>query len=255
MKRFTKAIVRTPCKNMVKGLTNAGLGIPDYELAMEQHKKYVQALIVCGLDVIILDDDPVFPDSTFVEDTALLTPSCAVISNPGAPSRKGEVIRMQEILKDFFDDIEYIREPGTLEPGDVMMAGPHYYIGLSDRTNTEGAGQLTAILEKYGMKATTMEITGMLHLKSGLAYLEHNKLLAMDTFIKHPAFSEFEIIPVPPEETYAANALWINDQVLVARGYPQTMEAIKASGYQVIELDVSEFRKLDGGLSCLSLRF
>ena len=255
MNRFTKAIVRTPCENMVNGLTTAGLGEPDYPLAMEQHRKYISTLNECGLDVIILDEDPAFPDSTFVEDTALLTPACAIISKPGARSRKGEEIQMQSVLEGLYDDIEHIRDPGTLEPGDVMMVGAHYYIGLSERTNAEGAQQLESILEKYGFKASTVDIAGMLHLKSGLAYLENNILLSDHAFIGHQTFQDFEIIPVSPDEAYAANSLWINDQVLVASGYPQTLKAIKSKGFKVIELDVSEFRKLDGGLSCLSLRF
>jgi dimethylargininase len=252
---FSKAIVRTPCQNMVQGLTTAGLGIPDYGLALEQHRKYIQALNDCGLDVIILDEDPEFPDSTFVEDTALLTPDMAVISNPGAESRKGEITRIRPVIEELFEKVECIEDPGTLEPGDVMMVGTHFYIGLSDRTNKEGAGQLKAILDRYGMSATIIQVRDMLHLKSGVAFLGNNTLLGVKELVHLDVFRGFDILEVSQNESYAANAVWINGKVLLAKGYPETRQLIKSQGYPVVELDVSEFRKLDGGLSCLSLRF
>ena len=182
--QFTKAIVRTPCKRIIEGLSTAGLGLPDYDLALQQHSKYVKALEACGLEVTVLPPDNDYPDSTFVEDTALLTPAMAVITNPGAPSRSGEVREMEEIITRFYDKIEHIRPPGTLEAGDVMMAGSHYFIGLSERTNIEGANQLEHILKNHGMTASIIEISGMLHLKSGVSYLENNTLLAVSALGK-----------------------------------------------------------------------
>ena len=163
---FTQAIVRTPCKNIIKGLTTADLGLPNYPLALSQHQKYIEALKQCGLKVTILEADENYPDSTFVEDTALLTPYCAVITNPGAQTRKGEVNEMNDVVKRFYSDIEYIIAPGTLEAGDVMMAGSHYYIGISERTNKHGAEQLIDILKKYGMTGSTVTLKNVLHLKS-----------------------------------------------------------------------------------------
>ncbi len=252
---FTNAIVRTPCENISEGLSSSGLGIPDFYLALLQHEQYVNALQACKLDVTLLPPDIEYPDSTFVEDTALLCKSVAVITNPGAPSRRGEVYGMETSIKRFYNNIEYIRSPGTLEAGDVMMCGDHFFIGLSDRTNIEGAEQLISILEKNGMTAVIVEISGMLHLKSGVSYLENNILLAVDALDKHPAFHHFDIIPVPDNESYAANSLWLNGTVLVPDGYPVTLKNIVSAGYETIVLDMSEFRKLDGGLSCLSLRF
>ena len=169
---FKNAIVRTPCKNMVNGITTASLGKPDYELAVKQHEDYIAALIECNVKVTILPADEKYPDSTFVEDTALLTKNAAIVSNPGALSRKGEVENMGIVLKDFYKNIEMINSPGTVEPGDIMMVDDHFYIGLSERTNSEGADQMISILEKNGMTGSKVEMSEMLHLKTGLAYLE-----------------------------------------------------------------------------------
>jgi dimethylargininase len=209
----------------------------------------------CGLDVRILPADEDFPDSTFVEDTALLTPDVAIITNPGAPSRQGETPSMHEILKGYYDQIEQIEPPATLEAGDVMMVGRHFYIGLSERTNPAGAKQLIGFLTTYGMTASLVNVPDMLHLKTGISYLENNNLLAVDGMASHEDFKKYNIISVPENESYAANSLWINNMVIVPEGYPETLENIHEAGYETISLDMSEFRKLDGGLSCLSLRF
>ena len=253
--KFTRAIVRTPCERLSEGLSSAALGRADYDLAMVQHQKYIEALQYCGLDVRVLAPDREYPDSTFVEDTALLIPNAAIITRPGASSRRGETESMHEVLKNYFDNIHQIDAPGTLEAGDVMMTGSHFYIGISDRTNAEGATQLISILEKYGMTGSAVEINGMLHLKSGVSYLENNTLLVVSMLETHFAFSGMDIIPVPLQESYAANSLWVNGHVLVPEGFPVTLRNIISAGYDPIVLNMSEFRKLDGGLSCLSLRF
>ena len=151
MNMFSKAIVRVPCKNIVKGITSANLGSPDYHLALTQHREYVNALKKCGLDTTILEADDAYPDSTFVEDTALLTPHCAIITNPGAQTRKGEIAEMKEVLSRFYSKTENIVEPGTVDAGDIMMVGSHFYIGLSKRTNIEGNRQVISILNRYRM--------------------------------------------------------------------------------------------------------
>ena len=252
---FKNAIVRKPCPEIIEGLTSASLGKPDYSKAMDQHEKYVDALIGCGLDVKILEADSSFPDSVFVEDVALCTPECAIITNPGALSRNGEKLEMKAVLQSFYKHIEAIEAPGTLDAGDVMMVGKHFYIGISERTNAPGADQLIGILKRYGMTGSAVPLYEMLHLKSGLSYLEQNNLLISGEFINHHAFADFQKIEVDPDEGYAANSLWINSTVLVPEGYPKTREKIEQAGYKTKVLDVSEFRKLDGGLSCLSLRF
>ena len=252
---FSRAIVRTPFENLVNGITTANLGLPDYNLALIQHQGYVDALRKCGLEVIVLDANEGFPDSTFVEDTALLTPRCAVITNPGALSRKGETVDIRKVISNYYSEIAEIREPGTLEAGDVTMVGDHYYIGLSQRTNEDGAKQLIDILESYGMTGSAIKLEKVLHLKTGVSYLEKNNFVVAGEFITHPEFQKYNRLKIDDDESYAANCVWVNDHVLVAKGFPKAQKLIKENGYNIIEVDVSEFQKLDGGLSCLSLRF
>jgi dimethylargininase len=252
---FTKAIVRTPCKAMVNGLSTAHLGRPDYPKALVQHADYIEALSKCGLQVTVLPPDEEFPDSTFVEDTALLTPHCAILTNPGAPSRTLETGSILPVIREFYDTVEVIKSPGAVEAGDIMMVGDQYYIGLSERTNQAGAEQVIALLESHGMRGSIVDITGVLHLKTGLGYLEHNNLLACGEFLNKPGFQHYNLMRVDPHEAYAANSIWVNETVLVPAGFPATSSLIASAGYRVREVDVSEFQKLDGGLSCLSLRF
>jgi dimethylargininase len=252
---FTHAIVRKPCEQITNGLTTANLGKPEYLLALKQHEEYVNTLRFCGLDVKVLEPDENHPDSTFVEDTALLTRYVAIITRPGAASRTGEALQMQRVITAYYEHIFNIVEPGTLEAGDVMMMNEHFYIGLSERTNDEGASQLRSILETHGMTASLIDVKGMLHLKTGISFLENNTFLAIDAFRTHSEFLHRNVIPVPDHEAYAANSLWVNGFVLVPQGFPITLNNIKKAGFKTIVLDMSEFRKLDGGLSCLSLRF
>jgi dimethylargininase len=253
--RFKNAIVRTPCFNMIHGLTEAGLGKPDYDLALIQHAQYIAALKQCGLDVLVMEADEMYPDSTFVEDTALLTPACAIITRPGAQSRRGETASIANVLKNYYRTIETIQPPGTVDAGDIMMVGNHFYIGLSGRTDPSGAQQLIRLLQRHHLTASTVTVPQALHLKAGAAYLENNHVVLTEEFGNLPEFSRYTQIRVKPEEGYAANCVWINGTVLVASGFPETLNAIKAAGYKTISLDMSEFQKLDGGLSCLSLWF
>ena len=252
---FKNAIVRTPSKSLVKGLTTANLGLPEYGKALAQHSNYIKALEQCGLNVTVLDADEQFPDSTFVEDVALLTPECAIITNPGAPSRKGEIAGIEIVLKKFYSNIEKIQASGTVEAGDIMMVGSHFYIGLSARTNADGSQQMTEILNKYRMSGSVVSLEKVLHLKTGLAYLENNNLLACGEFLHKKEFQKYNILEIDEEESYAANCIWVNNQVLIPKGFPKAKTTIDGAGYKTIEVDVSEFQKLDGGLSCLSLRF
>ncbi len=253
--RFSRAIVRVPCRNFVHGLTTAGLGRPDFDKALDQHAAYVEALRSCGVEVIILGGDERFPDSTFVEDPAVVTDRLAVIARPGAPSRRGEEDAIAAALAPFFPRLERIQAPGTLDGGDVLKAGVHFFIGLSARTNPAGAEQLAAILKKNGYSASMVALKNVLHLKTGVAYLGGNDLLAAGEFVGHPDFRRFHVIPVAVDESCAANMIWINGTLLMAAGFEKTRLAVENAGYVVRTVDVSEFRKLDGGLSCLSLRF
>lgn len=253
--RFTKAIIRIPAPSMVDGLTSANLGKPNFEKALSQHDAYANALRDCGLEVIVLPPDDQYPDSTFVEDTSLITPHCAIIMRSGAPSRRGETDVVEMALRDFFSNIEKVQPPGIADAGDIMMVGTHFYIGLSERTNEEGAQQIIQILERYGNTGIALPVGNALHLKSGIAYIENDTMVATGSFIDRPEFADFTIVEVDADESYAANCLWLNNIVLTVEGFPKTKRAIASRGYRVMPLDMSEFQKLDGGLSCLSLRF
>ncbi|MHA1646412.1 MAG: arginine deiminase family protein, partial [Promethearchaeota archaeon] len=154
-----------------------------------------------------------------------------------------------------YPHLEYITEPGTLEGGDIMRIENHYYIGLSNRTNSKGAKQLIKILQQYGYEGTVVPLKEMLHLKTGVNYLGNNIVLVSGEFITHKEFQKFEKIIVQPDEEYAANCVRINDFVLMPAGFPKLKDELLKKDFQIIELEMSEFQKLDGGLSCLSLRF
>ena len=158
-------------------------------------------------------------------------------------------------MKKHFDVVKYIEEPGTVDAGDIMKAGSHFYIGISARTNSWGADQIIEILTQHGYSASKVEIRETLHLKSGVAYLDDNNLVVTGEMVNKPEFSNFNKIIIPDKEKYAANCLFINNRVLIAKGYGETRNIIRSYGYETIELDMSEYKKLDGGLSCLSLRF
>ena len=255
---FSKAIVRIPCCNFAAGLTSVDLGAPDIDRAIEQHDAYCKALESCGVEIIRLAVDEEHPDSTFVEDTAVLTPRGAVVTRPGAKSRLGEVTSIEPVLRDYFNEVQFIREPGTVDGGDVCDAGEHFFIGISERTNSEGAEQLAGALESFGYSSSLIDIRGasnILHLKSGLAYLGGERLVIIEAFRKFEEFSGYDIIFVNKAEEYAANCVRVNNKVLVAAGFDDTNRKLKQLGYQTIALEMSEFQKMDGGLSCLSLRF
>ncbi|RMA78630.1 dimethylargininase [Metamycoplasma subdolum] len=260
MKKFNNCIVKTPASSMVDGITSAPeLGKPIYKLALEQHKDYIKKLEATGVKVTIAEKNEKFPDSCFVEDTAVIHPGeFAILTNPGAASRNGEKHEMLPILQKFFDSkhLYKIEAPGTVDGGDVMMVGDTYFIGMSERTNREGIRQFFNIMAKHGKKVYPVPMTEMLHLKTGVNYLEHNNLLISGEFLTYPIFNDFNKIVVPASEGYAANCIWMNETVIVPKGYPTVLKAIKDLGiYNVVECDTSEYKKLDGGLSCLSLRF
>ena len=255
---FTKAIVRAPCASFSSGLTSVDLGKPDYQLALQQHEAYCGALERCGLSLARLPPDERYPDSTFVEDTAVLTQRGAVITRPGAASRVGETEEIERVLRQHYPELHTIVEPGTVDGGDVCEAGDHFFIGLSQRTNEPGARQLAGILAGFGYASTLIDIRGLsniLHLKSGLACLGGNRLLALDQLTDLKQFAGYDLIRIGAEEAYGANCLVIDDRVLIASGFPALQRELQALGYDTVALDMSEFQKMDGGLSCLSLRF
>ncbi len=249
------AIVRKVSQKFQFGLTTSNLGKPDYNVAIKQHSDYIEAMKKCGLNVKILEADDKFPDSTFVEDTAVVNKDFVVISNLGAPSRRGEEKEIKKLMEEFYDDIKSIEKPGTLEGGDVMKVENEYFIGISKRTNKKGALQLKEILKKYGYTCSLVSLKKVLHLKTGVAYIGDNNIIASGEFIKNPLFKDYNIIEVEEAESYSTNCIRVNEYVLIAKGFKKLKDSILGLGYKVLENNMSEFRKMDGGLSCLSLRF
>lgn len=255
---FTHAVVRPPAANFAAGLTTADLGAPIYAKAVEQHQRYCEALQHCGLALTKLEADPHYPDSTFVEDTAILTDRFAILTRPGADSRRGEVAIIKDTLARFYSKLNEIAPPGTVDGGDICDSGDHFFIGISQRTNQEGARQLAEILAQEGYTSRCIDIRGIkgiLHLKSGLSYLGDNRLVLIDALADQTGFEGYDILHVAAAENYAANCVRVNDHVLLATGYPVLEVGLIKLGYSVITLEMSEFQKMDGGLSCLSLRF
>jgi len=255
---FTHAIVRIPGSNFDAGLTTVDFGRPILDLVLEQHRDYCRALEECGLALTVLDADLRFPDSTFVEDMAVLTARGAVLTRPGAASREGEVDAIRPVVLGFFPSPLTIESPGTVDGGDICEAEDHFFIGVSHRTNEEGARRLAAHLADFGYTSSVIDVramTSILHLKSGVSYIGDNNLVVMEEMADNDAFHGFHLIRVSLDESYAANCVRVNDRVLVAAGFPRMTEELGERGFKTLMLNMSEFQKMDGGLSCLSLRF
>jgi dimethylargininase len=211
---------------------------------MEQYEAYVATLKNIGIEVVELEPLEEFPDAYFVEDAAVVTPEVAVMMRPGTASRRDEPGYIQKILADY-RRLEFISTPGTIDGGDVLIVDRHCIVGLSGRTNRSGAEQLCEILGDYGYRV---------HFKSSVNFLDNKTLLVTRTCNSLRCISDYERIVVPDGEEYAANVVWINGRILVARGFPGTLSQLRKQGYETIEMSVSEIEKMDGGLTCLSLR-
>lgn len=252
--RFTQAILRTPGPDFARGLTTAKLGEPDHGRLLEQHRAYREALEKLGLECTVLEPLPGFPDAYFVEDTAIVTDDLVVITRPGADSRRGETATIERALAGI-RPVTRIEAPGSVDGGDILFTDNHCFIGVSARTNEAGAAQLTAHLKRVGTASTRVRVPSGLHLKSSVNYLEQDRLLLTDAFADEPAFAHFEHIVVDADEAYAANTLWINGTLLIPSGYPKLTTRLESLSNPVMVLEMSEAAKMDGGLSCLSLRF
>jgi len=251
---FTHAITRRPGPDFADGLTTATLGTPDHALIGDQHRTYVKTLQTLGLEVVELAALPGYPDAYFVEDVALITPHVAIITNPGAAPRKGEQTTIEPVIEQFRDVVR-ITEPGTVDGGDVLMVGSHFFIGVSERTNQSGCEQLGQILKRYGNSWTAVPVESGLHLKSAVNHVGGTTLLVTEQFADHGAFRRYEKILLDVDEEYAGNTLLINDHLLTPSGFPRTKAKLERLGLPIIELEMSEARKMDGGLTCFSLRF
>jgi len=250
----THAIVRTPAPNFAQGITTDRAAQPSYTLMLEQHLAYVAALRTCGLQVTALDPLVAYPDGHFVEDPAVVVPELAVVTRPGADARRGEADAIAPVLARF-KEVAAIKAPGTLDGGDVLIVDKQVFIGLSARTNPAGAAQLGKLLAPFGYSTITVPVGAGLHLKSSVNYVGKGTLLLSPALAERPEFDRYKRLVVDPAEEYACNTLWINDQLLVPAGYPRTRALLESLGLAMIELETSEVRKMDGGLTCMSLRF
>lgn len=252
---FTTAITKKPGIGFSTGITSVRWHVPpDYDLVSRQHSAYAGTLRELGLEVVVLDPDPDFPDGYFVEDTAVILGDTAVVSRPGAATRIREAEKIVPLLENY-KKIERIHAPGLLDGGDVMVAEKHVYIGLSERTNSDGARQMGEKAGRLGFSWSTLPVLEALHLKTGINYIGRNTLLMFKVYFERPDFGKYHKILVEPGEAPAANTLLINDTLLTPKGFPETADKLKCLGMPVIEMDISEVMKMDGGLSCLSLRF
>jgi len=250
-KSYTHAIVRPPGESYAQAISSTGHK-PDVQLACLQHTEYCQALAAAGFSIEQLPPDESYPDSCFVQDTALVIAGTAIIARPGAKSRRGEEGAIAELLVERFPT-SHITAPGTLEFGDVMFLDDHIIVGETARTNTDGIQQLKSILTPHDIPVSSIPVQDYLHLLSAATYLGHNTLLATGKFAEHPAFAGMQVINVPPEEAYAANALGVGRHVILPAGFPRVAEAVRSRGYQVLPVDLSQFEAADGGATCLSI--
>ena len=247
---YTHAIVREPCDNLIYAVSSSGLGSPDVKLAKKQHKNYCSIIESIGVKLIKLKKDNNYPDSVFIEDTAIKVGDTFVVGRFGVESRLGEEKEVVSLLGNNFN-LEFIDPPGTLEGGDVLCVGTHYYIGLSDRSNHHGIRQFSSILDKMGYSYTIVPVVNLLHLKTGASCINGRIMISVSKLSKW----FIDPIEVNCEEAYAANILYVNGKVVIPNGYPVITEKIEKAGWKVIKVDISEFRKIDGSLTCMSILF
>ena len=192
---FNHAVCRRPGPDLGRGLTTSDLGTPAFALACRQFDGYVAALQECGLEVTVLEAAPGFPDAHFVEDAAVVTPEVAVICLPGAPSRQGEQDLITEALT-VHRPLKYIQPPGTLDGGDVLMIGAHFLVGVSDRTNAEGARQLGEALESCGHTWQAVPVGAGLHFKSSVNLLGPSTLILTEAFAGREELAQYQQVTV-----------------------------------------------------------
>lgn len=254
--RFSHAVVRRPARSCVDGIRAEDIGDPDFEAFQRDHDAYIAALEAAGVEVICLEALEEYPDSVFVEDPAFCLPGIAVRLRPGAQSRRGEV----DALNACFDRLAMrmldLPDDGFVDGGDILVTDREVLIGLSDRTDRQGAEGFKALLAGEGYTVRVVETPAdILHFKTGCATLGDDTVLVDASLDRAGAFDGYERLIVPENERYAANVIRINSTVLVPEGYPETAALISRTGLAVTLVPTSEARKLDGGLSCMSLRF
>ncbi len=254
--QFSHTITRRPAASAVNGLRAEDTGTPDLDQLMADHDAYVAALRATGAEVIVLPALEAYPDAHFVEDTALCLSGGAVVMRPGAPTRLGEAAEMAPELARHYSDLRRIEGPGFIEGGDILVTGREILVGRSARTDGAGVAELAGIVSDWGYalrEVFTPE--GVLHFKTDCSLLDPETVLVTPRLAASGCFEGYAQVFTAEGEEAAANAIRFNDVVLMAKGFPRTAETLDRKGYSVVEINNSECAKLDGGMSCLSLRF
>lgn len=253
--QFATAITRFPAPSAVNGLRANDQGSPDFGVMMRHHADYRAALQDAGAVVIELPMLDEFPDAQFVEDTALCLPGVAIMMRPGAPSRMGEVAPMREALSLIFDQIEDITD-GYIEAGDILVTAREVLVGRSARTDQAGIDALDQILTKHGYVLRVVETPpDVLHFKTDCGLVDDDVVICTSRLAASGCFDGYEVLIVPEGEEAAANMIRYNHKILMAEGFPNTQAMLVEAGYDVAVIGNSECAKIDGGMSCLSLRF
>jgi dimethylargininase len=254
--RFTDAVVRRPGLSIVDGLRAVDRGQPDIKRFMAEHDAYVRVLERAGLKVEVLPPLEAFSDSIFVEDAALCLPGGTVILRPGAPSRAGEAEVMAMALSGLGHDIQHLSPEGFVDGGDILVTDAVILVGLSARTNQAGFDALKKILGGWGYSVQAVQTPdNVLHFKSDCSLLDSETILATSRLSGADCFASFKVLTVPPGEEAAANSVRINHKVLVPAGFPATADMLSSAGFAVEVVRADQAALLDGGLSCMSLRF
>jgi len=254
--RFTHAITRKPAPSIIDGLRAVDTGAPDLALMQAHHADYIAALKSTGATVVELPALPDFPDSVFVEDTALCLQEGVVIMRPGAPSRLGEAAEMAPHLAALYGNVKTIAGPGFIEGGDILTTEREILVGRSARTDAEGVAEFSRHVADWGYSVREVFTPpGVLHFKTDCSLLDGDTVLATRRLDASGCFKGYKVIHTAEGEEAAANAIRFNDLVILPAGFPRTAEKLRNAGYEVREIGNSECAKLDGGMSCLSLRF
>lgn len=250
-KAITRAVNPGMNRCELSYLDRVEIDIPE---AQAQHRAYEDCLRALGIDVLSLPPEPALPDSIFVEDPAIVLDELAIVTRPGAASRRAEGEALAEVLEQF-RVLRYITAPGTLEGGDVMRVGRTLFVGASARSNAAGAAQLAEFLHSYGYEVRTVQVRGCLHLKSGCTALGEDIVLANREWIDAAALEGLRIVDVAPDEPWAANVLTHEGAAILPDCFPRTAEIVESLGWKTYRLNLSELRKAESGVTCSSLIF
>ncbi len=226
----------------------------DVELAAAQHRAYRQALTALGCRVLALPAEAAMPDAVFVEDVALVLDEVAILTRPGAASRRAESASVAEVLSGY-RPLRALQAPGTLDGGDVLRVGRTLYVGQSARSNTVGIAQLRDLVSDYGYRVQAVVIHGCLHLKSAVTQVADDSLLVQPAWVDPSVFAGLRIIRIDPDEPHAANALRVGSGVVYPACFPRTRQRLQDAGITVTTVDVSELQKAEGAVTCCSLLF